>query len=211
MLCWHLTGGNRKLWGSKHKITAIENNPEIAKVYQDFYPGDKVIVTDAHQYLLDHYKEFDFIWSSPPCPTHSRLANSTLKGNGISRYPDMKLYQEIIFLKYYFKGSWVVENVIPFYVPLVEPYIKLCRHLFWCNFPIIYKKIKDGTKGLKNSKANEVKRYQKILKICLVGVKISGSNMKRTVLRNCVLPELGKHILDCAMGAKIKTEELELF
>src|SRR3990167_10729101 len=61
-------GGNRKLWGDEHEITAVEYKSEIAAIYSDFFPNDKVIVTDAHQYLLEHYKEFDFIWSSPPCP-----------------------------------------------------------------------------------------------------------------------------------------------
>ena len=66
-------GGNRKLWGNDHEITAIELRPEIAAIYQDFFPNDHVIVGDAHLYLLEHYREFDFIWSSPPCQTHSRI------------------------------------------------------------------------------------------------------------------------------------------
>lgn len=66
-------GGNRKLWDGDIEVTAIEINPQIAKIYQDFFPNDKVIVTDAHQYLLEHYTEFDFIWSSPPCPSHSHI------------------------------------------------------------------------------------------------------------------------------------------
>ena len=66
-------GGNRKLWGDEHDITAIEWDRDIAKIYQDFFPNDTMIVIDAHQYLLEHYFEFDFIWASPPCPTHSRL------------------------------------------------------------------------------------------------------------------------------------------
>ena len=53
-------GGNRKLW-KKVEVIAVEMNPEIAKVYQDFFPKDKVIIEDAHEYLLKHYKEFDFI------------------------------------------------------------------------------------------------------------------------------------------------------
>ena len=60
-------GGNRKLWEDGHEITAVEHNSEIAEVYQDLYPSDKVVVADAHQYLLENYKDFDFIWSSPPC------------------------------------------------------------------------------------------------------------------------------------------------
>ncbi len=84
-------GGNRKLWGDGHEITAVENNAKIAAVYQDFFPNDKVIVGDAHEYLLEHYEEFDFIWSSPPCPTHSRI-NFSNGGRWKVKYPDMKLY-----------------------------------------------------------------------------------------------------------------------
>ena len=91
-------GGNRKLWGDEHEIVAVENNEEIAEAYKTFYPIDQVIVDDAHQFLLDNFKEFDFIWSSPPCQTHSKT-NFFLHGQGIIRYPDMQLYQEIIFLR----------------------------------------------------------------------------------------------------------------
>jgi DNA (cytosine-5)-methyltransferase 1 len=66
-------GGNRKLWGDEYDITSVEIDPGIAAVYADLYPNDTVIVGDAHQYLLDHFQEFDFIWSSPPCPSHSRI------------------------------------------------------------------------------------------------------------------------------------------
>ena len=53
-------GGNRKLWKDVD-VTAIEINPEVANIYQDLFPNDKVIVTDAHQYLIDHYTEFDTV------------------------------------------------------------------------------------------------------------------------------------------------------
>jgi DNA (cytosine-5)-methyltransferase 1 len=129
-------GGNRKLWGDEHEVTAIEYDPEIAKVYQDLWPKDKVVVADAHQYLLGHYHEFDFIWSSPPCQSHTTMnvANSlspyqedfertdkqVKNGGGIKpRYPKMELYQEIIFLTHFFKGKWCVENVIGYYEPLI--------------------------------------------------------------------------------------------
>lgn len=58
-------GGNRKLWKNV-EVTAVEINPEIAKIYKDFFPGDEVIIGDAHEYLLHNYDKFDFIWSSPP-------------------------------------------------------------------------------------------------------------------------------------------------
>ena len=45
----------------------------------------------------------------------------------------MKLYQEIIFLDNWFDGKYVVENVIPYYEPLI-PAKKRGRHLYWTNF-----------------------------------------------------------------------------
>lgn len=113
-------GGNRCFWGDEHEITAVEINPELAAAYKHYFPNDNVVVGDAHQYLLDHYKEFDFIWSSPPCPTHSKL-NFMLNPNGVIRYPNMMLYEEIILLKHFFKGKYCVENVISYYGPLIPP------------------------------------------------------------------------------------------
>ena len=128
-------GGNRYKW-TDCDVTAVELDPELAMLYQERFPNDTVIIADAHQYLLDHYKEFDFIWSSPPCPSHSRprFWNSS-NYDTITQpiYPDMKLYEEILFLKHYFKGKYCVENVIPFYEPLVKAQ-KRGRHLYWCNF-----------------------------------------------------------------------------
>ena len=112
-------GGNRKLWKDV-EVTAVEINPKIAEIYQKHFPQDKVVVADAHQYLLNHYNEFDFIWSSPPCPTHSKI-NFLFKGRFPVKYPDMRLYQEIILLQNWFEGKWVVENVISYYDPLIIP------------------------------------------------------------------------------------------
>ena len=93
-------GGNRYKWGNEHEITAVELDPEAARLYQERFPNDTVIVADAHQYLLDHFKEFDFIWSSPPCPSHSKVRISQKNRDTFKFiYPDMKLYEEIIFLK----------------------------------------------------------------------------------------------------------------
>lgn len=81
-------GGNRYKWDEVCdglEITAVELDPELAGLYQERFPKDKVIVADAHQYLLDHYKEFDFIWTSPECPTHSRARYWSGKGGGVSQ------------------------------------------------------------------------------------------------------------------------------
>jgi DNA (cytosine-5)-methyltransferase 1 len=121
-------GGNRKLWGNDHEITAVELNPEIAKIYQDFFPNDKVVIGDAHEYLLKHFKEFDFIWSSPPCPTHSRARFWGWKETN-PVFADMTLWQEILFLQHHFTGKYVVENVKPYYEPFLTAQ-ELGRHLF---------------------------------------------------------------------------------
>jgi DNA (cytosine-5)-methyltransferase 1 len=131
-------GGNRYKWDevTDVEVTAVEWDEDLAKLYQERFPNDTVIVADAHQYLLDHYQDFDFIWSSPPCPTHSKM-RLTNTGEGVRKskatYPDMKLYEEIIFLEYFFKGKYCVENVIPYYQPLI-PGKKRGRHLYWSNF-----------------------------------------------------------------------------
>ncbi len=202
-------GGNRQFWGDDYEIVAIENDIEIAAIYQDFFPNDKVIIADAHKYLLKHFQEFDFIWLSPPCQSHSRC-NNFLKKQGVFRYPDLSLWQEIIFLKHYFEGKYVVENVISYYKPFLEP-LKFHRHYFWANFNITHKNINQTTQGLIGSVVNELKLYQELLNINLDGYKLSGRNNKRQILRNCVLPELGKHILDCATGSIKNETQLELF
>jgi len=186
-------GGNRKLWENVN-VTAVELDPKIAEIYKDFFPNDNVIVGDAHEYLLNNYKKFDFIWSSPPCPTHSKMRMN----HKTKVYADMKLYQEIIFLKTWFKGKWIVENVKPYYEPLIKPK-ELHRHCFWVNFNI--QKLEMESLGT-CKKLKEREFLQKKLSICLDGY--SGVD-KRLLLRNCVVPELGKHIFDCAFRVKQKT------
>jgi len=187
-------GGNRKLWGDEHKITAIENNEEIACVYQTFFPKDRVIVADAHQYLLDHYKEFDFIWSSPPCPTHSDIRRCGVhKGQYPALYPEMSLYQEIILLTHFAKKEtkWVIENVKPYYKPLI-PGKLLQRHLFWSNFLITDIDIKD-------TRTHDAINGSSIIYGFDLN-KFKWLKDKRKVLRNMVNPELAKHILDKAIN-----------
>jgi len=181
-------GGNRKLWGDNYKITAIENNEAIAKIYQDFFSKDKVIITDAHQYLLEHYKEFDFIWSSPPCPSHSSFRkNICVRYRGTKPiYPDIKLYEEILFLKYHAK-NWVVENVKPYYEPLIKPDFILQRHYFWSDRQIKERKFKTDL-----IRKAQIPDLQKKYGFDLSKYKLRN---KRQILRNCVEPELGLYIL----------------
>jgi DNA (cytosine-5)-methyltransferase 1 len=179
-------GGNRKLWEDV-EVTAVERDEKIASIYQDFFPKDKIVVGDAHQYLLEHFGEFDFIWSSPPCPTHSRVRKANhLQNKPI--YPCMKLYEEILLLKHYFKGKYCVENVISFYEPLIRP-SEMASHYFWHNFHI--SKYKGVGRGMgKNENFNDLCK----LKGFDIS-KYSGIDKMKTI-RNCVEPEVALHILN---------------
>jgi DNA (cytosine-5)-methyltransferase 1 len=191
-------GGNRKLWGDNHEITAVEFNEEIAMVYKDYFPKDEIIIADAHEFLLKNYMNYDFIWSSPPCPTHSRMRYTCTKQEQKTRgkldvkYVDMNLYQEIILLEKYFEGKYVVENVIPYYTPLI-PAKKLGRHLFWANFNLgSFKKESKSIRGNSMALLQEQR-----------GFDLSKYKMKQrkdTILLNCVESELGLYILECAMN-----------
>jgi len=186
-------GGNRKLWGNEHEVTAVELNPEIAAAYKHFFPNDNVIIADAHAYLLEHYKEFDFIWASPPCQSHSSFRfNIGVRYRGVKPvYPDMMLYQEIIFLNSHFKGKWVVENVKPYYEPLIKGKL-IQRHLFWSNFNIPEIEIEK-----ENLRAAQIPQLQELHGFDLSNFKVPN---KRQVLRNCVHKKLGKHVLECCIN-----------
>ena len=196
-------GGNRKLWENV-EVVAVELNPVIAQIYSDFYPEDEIIIGDAHNYLLDNYNKYDFIWSSPPCQTHSSFRqNICVRFRGTNpEYPKMELYQEILFLKYNAKCNWVVENVKPYYEPLI-PAKLIQRHLFWSNFGIENISIKND-----DIRTAQIPELQKQLNINLDNYKLGN---KRQILRNCVEPELGLHIINQSKGIRIYTDQLTIF
>jgi DNA (cytosine-5)-methyltransferase 1 len=204
-------GGNRYKWNEVKEdieVVAVEWDEELAKLYQDRFPNDTVIVADAHQYLLDHYQEFDFIWSSPPCPTHSRLVTSN-KNKIKMKYPDMKLYQEVIFLDNFFNGKYVVENVIPFYQPLI-PAKKRGRHLYWTNFNLPNNINERPPIGISQG-VNEVKRLCEFHDYNFR--KYKGKQPMNKIARNLVDYEAGRNILETALGIirKSNVKQTELF
>jgi DNA (cytosine-5)-methyltransferase 1 len=206
-------GGNRYKWDevADIEVTAVEWDEELARLYQERFPNDTVIVADAHQYLLDHYKEFDFIWSSPPCPTHSRARGWNTKVE--TKYPDMKLYEEIILLETVckgqtprFKGKYVVENVIPYYEPLI-PGLKRHRHLYWCNFKL--PNILSYREQAKiSSGRNEVKKLCEFHEYDFY--KYKGKQCKKKIARNLVDYEAGRTILETSLGI-IKKQDAQQY
>ena len=211
-------GGNRFKWDEVAEqakidlqVTAVELDPELARMYQERFPNDIVIVADAHNFLLEKYKEFSFIWSSPPCPTHSRARywnSSNYETTTSAVYPDMKLYQEILFLQHYFKGQYVVENVIPYYEPLIQAK-KRGRHLYWTNFNLpndlndrrfAISSAKQELKGLCSFHGYDFNQYM-------------GTQSTLKIARNLVDYEAGRTIFETALGIirKSDTKQTELF
>ena len=199
-------GGNRYKWPSDLiEVTAVELDPELIRLYKQRFPGDTVIQSDAHQYLLDNFKSFDFIWSSPPCPTHSRVRMSQKTTAAFKpMYPDMKLYEEIIFLEAHFKGKWVVENVIPYYKPLISAN-KRGRHLYWSNFKIPHdlnlRKL-GGSIGLMK---DEIKALSKFHDFDFYQYK--GEQRRDKIARNLVDYEAGAAIFNAARGIMQQAEQ----
>ena len=180
-------GGNRKHWNDV-EVTAVEIDPLIAEVYTSAYPEDRVVVGDAHRFLQDHFSEYDFIWSSPPCPTHSQYRHNVgVLGKGYPPVlPDMSLYSEIVFLRNYACALWVVENVEPYYEPLIAPSFRLQRHFFWSNFTVPEIDFPRSELRTKN-KITDFDDYALVVN--------TGIPNKRQVLRNQTEPLVGKHIM----------------
>jgi len=194
-------GGNRYKWDevADIEVTAVELDQEAARLYQERFPNDIVIVADAHQYLLDHYREFNFIWSSPPCPTHSRVRYSQKNREAYkSEYPNMMLYQEIIFLQHHFKGKFCIENVIPYYEPLIAAQQK-GRHLYWCNFILPNNLNERKISGIIGS--NSKNEFSDLCKLHDYDFsKYKGEQLPLKMARNLVDFEVGKKILERALN-----------
>ena len=189
-------GGNRKLWPDV-EVTAVEKNERIGGVYRSQFPDDELIIGDAHEYLLDHYSEYGFIWSSPPCQSHTRMIRSGK--NRKPRYPDMKLYEEILFLTYNFDGRFVVENVIPYYDPLI-PAKKVGRHLFWTNFDFECADVPRPGNFINKTNTQGSEDLKEWLGIQYKGnIYYENNHCPAQVLRNCVHPEIGKSIFEQAI------------
>jgi DNA (cytosine-5)-methyltransferase 1 len=220
-------GGNRYKWNEISEnihVTAVELDKSLCDLYAQRFPNDTVINADAHEFLLKHFKEFDFIWTSPPCPTHSRAAyGSRLSEKDICKnfevvYPDLKLYEEILLLQYYFKGKFCVENVIPFYEPLILPQIR-GRHAYWTNFklPSQLNERKDllGLIG-GGSKMYKGKKLSAFEQLCLLHeidlTNYNGPQDKIKIARNLVDYEAGKTIFETFFNLHTnQTKQVGLF
>ena len=69
-------GASKGLADAGFEVTGIDI------IYQSFHPANliesvsgkyKFLQRDVMMLTVDFFRQFDFIWASPPCPTHSRL------------------------------------------------------------------------------------------------------------------------------------------
>jgi len=201
-------GGNRYKWDEvarekeiEIEVTAVELDLELARLYKERFPNDTVIVADAHEYLLKNYMNFDFVWSSPPCPSHSKARYWGFGKNGLMPvYPDMKLYEEIIFLKYHFFGKWIVENVNPYYEPMFNP-IKKDRHTYWCNFLLPNEISKrNDTALVQASRIGDLSKFHDY-----DFTKYKGKQRLLKIARNLVDYEAGRTIFETVLGIEKKS------
>lgn len=204
-------GGNRINW-KNHEIIAIEYEPKIASWYQFNFPQDKIIISDVYKFLNDinnHnlLKDIDFVWASPPCITHTMLPKNTHNKHIIHRkIPDMTgIYGLYIFLSnissnFNKKLKFVIENIKPWYKPLIKPTVALERHYFWSNFHIPSKKFVKPYAHLNKSYADlTITEMLSFLPFSLPPFKISN---KTQILHNCVNFEVAEYILNCIQAKR---------
>lgn len=133
----------------------------------------------------------------PPCPTHSVLQMTRYYDEKL-KYPDMTLYQEIIWLQSFYKGKWVIENVKPYYKPLIQPTFVMERHCYWSSDFIMaqehtdgaYTDIRDDVHAMEKAYGYDLSKYARTVEV-------------RKVLRNAVKPEDGKYIFEQITGEKL--------
>jgi DNA (cytosine-5)-methyltransferase 1 len=191
-------GGNAKDWDRNiYEVIAVELDEKIAKIYQENHTQDKVVIGDALEFLKKHRNDFDIIWASPPCQKHSVMMKATR--HDVADYFDASLYQIIVFLTHFYKGKWCVENVKPYYEPLIKPTAKIGRHYFWANFEIDENfEIPNFKNFITSATSNDANKLKEWLGINYDGnVYYKNNHDPGQVLRNCIHPSLGLYILNC--------------
>lgn len=201
-------GGNAKLWRQTAKqynqdifITHVEINPLLCKELRLLFPDDVVLNIDANDYLEylaqnDMLNDYDIIWSSPPCQTHSRMNRINSKKYHKSSYIDPSYIQQIILLKYNYDGCYFVENVSPYYGVLFDG-VQIGRHIIWSNIDV---------KDLSYNISNKKNLFDLTLEELQIeyGIKLTqniyldypNSHCPKQVYRNAVHPQLGALLLD---------------
>jgi len=119
----------------KFEYYAIDVDGRILLAHKILNPDSIVIRRDAYSFTDDELKQYDFIWASPPCETHSNLNLYNRKNLETFKKPDMRLWK--LISRFYSLGKpFVVENVKPYYGALIKPTARVGRHFLWSNLHI---------------------------------------------------------------------------
>lgn len=195
-------GGNRHLWPDDWQITAVEIDERIALEYARRYPNDRVLVEDAHQFILENATSFDAVWTSPPCPTHSRI----MRSKRVKPTPDPRLWEEIGFLRQ-LEISYVVENVHTYYDPPIAPDVVTPRHYYWVSFapPLI---AGHGIYGLIKTRGSNRPRPDSLAAAYGIPAPAPGAVSDRlATMRNAVVPSEGLQIALAAFAPKLHNSQ----
>ena len=113
-----------------------------------------------------------------------------------------------MFLENYYGGKYCVENVIPYYEPLI-PAKKIGRHLYWTNFRLP-NDLGERKHSIMESK-DETKKWCEFHNYDFT--KYKGTQPVQKIARNLVDYEAGKTIFNIAIGIinKPKTSQECLF
>jgi DNA (cytosine-5)-methyltransferase 1 len=191
-------GANRHLW-TDHSITNVEINAQCCAHLSSTYRDDTVVNEDAVEFLLANYNDFDFIWLSPPCQSHTKLTHSFNKR--CPRLPDFTLYAIHTFLSSFHKGLFVIENVIPYYKPLIAPSASIGRHALWANFTIPFLKFNNPKGFASMSTESDFQSLVSWLGIPRPPHIYPGkAHNPCQLLRNATHPAIGNHILNAAIA-----------
>jgi DNA (cytosine-5)-methyltransferase 1 len=122
-------------------------------------------------------------------------------------YPNMMLYEEIILLQHFFKGKFCIENVIPYYEPLI-PGQKRGRHLYWTNFILPADLGDRKASNFIHSKVSQLSRFHDY-----DFTKYNGEQRVDKMARNLVDYEAGRTILETALNIvkKSNTNQTSIF
>lgn len=196
-------GGNRHLWPTDWEITAVELDPRVAAEYARRYPDDTVLVEDAHAFVLEHAHEFDAVWSSPPCPTHSKLARTVAAKAKVELAPDPRLWAEIAHLQA-LGGRYVVENVHVYYAPPIAPDVVTERHWYWVSeVPMMLTPLTSTSRAALEERAADrtmrpADRYADAYG--LPRLPVGAVALSRKAMRNAVVPQEGLEIAVAAFN-----------
>ena len=98
-----------------------------------------------------------------------------------------------------------MENVIPYYTPLVAPTATIGRHIMWSSAPVSalegIEDIKSPPDFINMTNVAGMRKLQEWLGIYYEKpVYYEGNHCPAQILRNCVHPEIGKKVFDSTIA-----------